>query len=208
MPGPTLQTEAFVLSKRPPAESFQTFTLFSADHGSLLALQRLPKKSSANHLALDLFDEIAVALESSNQGSTWFIKEVRLLNRPAAIGRSYETLRFASAFAALIARNPVHEDSRAAVATLLRTAFAAFAFSPLPEVVYFKSLYCFARDEGYPVKQQWLPTLPRELRDEADRLLYTALSDLEKPAAKNVLLETLLLRLREYLRGHTEIIFD
>lgn len=208
MPGPTLQTEAFVLSKRPPAESFQTFTLFSAEHGSLLALQRLPKKSSANHLALDLFDEIAVTLESSNQGSTWFIKEVRLLNRPAAIGRSYETLRFASAFAALIARNPVHEDSRAAVATLLRTAFAAFASSPLPEVVYFKSLYCFARDEGYPVKQQWLPTLPRDLHAEANRLLHTALSDLEKPAAKNVPLETLLLRLREYLRGHTEIIFD
>jgi hypothetical protein len=220
MPGLPLQTEAFVLLKRPPADSFQTFTLFSAEHGTLLALQRLPKKSAANHLALDLFDELAVSLESSNQGSSWFIKEARLLARPANIGRSYETLRHASALAALIARNPVHEDSRTAVATLLRTAFAAFASSSRPDAVFFKSLYCFARDEGYPVKEQWLPTLPRELRDEADHVLYTPLSALEKPAAassdelakradqKNQKLEILLRRLHEYLRGHTEILMD
>ena len=48
MPGRILQTEAFILLKRPPADSFQTFTLFSAEHGSLLALQRLPKKNATN----------------------------------------------------------------------------------------------------------------------------------------------------------------
>ena len=208
MPGPTLTTDAFVLLKRPPADSFQTFTLFSAEHGSLLALQRLPKKSAANHLALDLFDEITVSLESSNQGSTWFVKEVRLLNRPAAIGRSYETLRLASAFASLIARNPVHEDSRATVAALLRHAFAAFATSALPDVVYFKSLYSFARDEGYPVKQQWLPALPRELRDTAEHFLHTPLAALEKPEAQSPKLKTLISRLEAYLRDHTEILID
>ena len=88
MPGRQLQTEAFVLLKRPPTDSFQTFSLFSAEHGTLLALQRLPKKNAANHLALDLFDEVALSLETSNQGSTWFMKEVRLLARPTGIGRS------------------------------------------------------------------------------------------------------------------------
>ncbi len=206
MPGQTLLTDAFVLSKRPPADSFQTFTLFAENHGLLLALQRIPKKTAANHLTLDLFDEVSVALETSNQGSSWFIKEARLLSRPANIGRSYETLQLASALAALIVRNPVHEDSRGPVAGLLRTAFTAFAASSRPDIVYFKSLYCFARDEGYPVKQQWLATLPADLQAEADRLLRTPLAALAAPEMKNAKAEALAHRLEAYLRSHTEIL--
>jgi hypothetical protein len=52
------------------------------------------------------FDEAFLSLESSNQGRTWFVREARILCRSAGIGRSYEALRAASAFAALIARNP------------------------------------------------------------------------------------------------------
>lgn len=210
MPGRPLQTEAFVLLKRPPADSFQTFTLFSPAHGALLALQRIPKKSTANHLALDLFDEISVSLETSNQGSSWFIKEARLIARAANIGRSYETLRLASAFATLIARNPVHEESREPVATLLRTALAAFGSSPRPDIVYFKTLYCFARDEGYPVKQEWLASLPHDHRAEATHLLHTPLAHFEKLETKNQKPETelLLRRLEAYLRAHTEILLD
>src|SRR5882724_4920094 len=150
----TLQTEGFVLLRRPPTDSFQGFNVFSPEHGALLILQRIPKKTAAGaasklaaaHLALDLFDEVALLLESSNQGQTWFVKEPRLIVRHAAIGRSYDTLRFASALATLIARNPVHEDSRTTVAELLRTAFAAFAVAERPDIVFFKSLYRFARD--------------------------------------------------------------
>ena len=206
MPGRLLQTEAFIVSKRPPADSFQTFTLFSVEQGTLLALQRLPgKKNGANHLALDLFDEVAVSLETSNQGSTWFIREVRLLDRPAGIGRSYGALAQASAFTALIARNPVHEDSRAAVAKLLRTALAAFATSPRADIVFFKSLYCFARDEGYPVKQHWFPTLPAADQPLAVALLNTPLSEQTVPEPDT---QRLTRHLEHYLRSHTEILFD
>jgi len=205
MSGRLLQTDAFILSKRPPADSFQTFTLFSAEHGALLALQRLPKKNAANHLALDLFDEVALSLESSNQGSTWFIKEVRLLARPAGIGRSYATLSLASTFTALIARNPVHEDSRAAVATLLRTALAAFANASRADIVFFKSLYCFARDEGYPVKQQWFATLPNPDQHLAAGLLNTPLAT-QTAAAEDTARITR--HLETYLRIHTDILLD
>src|SRR5436190_11391158 len=124
MPGLPLQTDGFVLVNRPPAESFQSFTVFSAEHGSLLVLQRLAKRSASASVALDLFDEVSLFLESSNEGRTWFLKEARLIHRATGIGRSYEALRCASAFAAIVARNPVHEDERAQVAALLRTAFS------------------------------------------------------------------------------------
>ena len=208
VPAQSLQTDAFVLLKRPPADTFQSFTVFSAEHGTLTILQRIAKKSAATNAALDLFDEASLLLESSNQGRTWFVKETQLLGRPAGIGRSYEALQFASEFTALLARNPVHEDSRAIVATLLRTALAAFATGVRPDAVFFKSLYCFARDEGYPVKQQWLPSLPDDLRAEAGRLLHTPLAGLQELKLESQTTRILQRRLGEYLRGHTEILLD
>lgn len=205
MPAQSLQTEGFVLLKRPPADAFQSFTIFSAEHGALMVMQRVAKKSAATSVALDLFDEVALTLESSNQGRTWFVKEAQLIARRPELGRSYEALRFASALAALVARNPVNDESRAAVATLLREALAAFAIGGRPDIVYFKSVYRFARDEGYPLKQQWFPTLP-----SADRADVVAL--LNKPMAEQTTgpeaVVRLQRRLEEYLGGHTEILVE
>jgi hypothetical protein len=149
VPAQSLQTEAFVLLKRPPADAFQSFSVFSPEHGSLLVLQRVPKKSAITSVALDLFDEVSLLVESSNQGRTWFIKEARLIQRHAGIGRSYEALQLASSLATLVSRNTVDEDSRVAVADLLRGAFVALGTTTRPDIVYFKSLYRFARDENH-----------------------------------------------------------
>ncbi len=191
--------------KRPPADAFQTFTVYSSEHGTLLALQRLPKKTGATSPALDLFDEATLVLESSNQGRTWFVKEAHLLARHTAIGRTYESLRAACDFAGLVARNHVHEESRVAVGALLRSAFTAFAADARPDIVYFKCLYRFARDEGYPLKQQWFPTLPSSDRADVAALLNRPLAEQSTPPAAVLRLQR---RLEEYLRGHTEILLD
>lgn len=209
MPAVVLHTEAFVLLKRPPAERFQSCTLFSAEHGNLAVFIRVPQSAaSKRRVALDLFEEAAVDLESSNQGRTWFLREARVLTRAAAIGRSYEALRAASAFAALIARNPPEPESHGRTATLIRGAFAAFGGPGDPEVVLFKSMYRFARDEGHPLPQQWLPSLPAGLRQTAEHLLRTPLAALDPAAASGPVLADLQRRLEEYLRGHTEILLD
>ena len=205
MPGLPLQTDAFVLAKRPPADTFQTFNVFSSEHGALLILQRLGKKSGGAAVALDLFDEASLLLESSNQGRTWFVKEMRLVTRHPDLGRSYETLVAASALASLVARNPVPEESRVAVASLLRTALAALAAGARPDIVYLKSLYCFARDEGYPLKQQWFPLLPAADRATVAPLLNRPLSDQTAPPA---VVHALQRNLENYLRGHTDILLD
>ena len=170
MPGLQLHTNAFVLLKKLPADRFQQFTAISAVHGPLLCLRRIATKSASTAAALDLFDEAELFLESSNQGRTWFLKEARLLVRHGAIGRSYDALRLASAFAAVIARNPVHEESRADVYALLRQTFTAFSATSRPDIVYLKALYCFARDQGYPVKQEWWQGLPAGDRAAAAEL--------------------------------------
>ncbi|PAW68326.1 MAG: hypothetical protein B9S34_02710 [Opitutia bacterium Tous-C1TDCM] len=202
MAGPSLQTEAFVLHRRPPAESFQSFTVFSAEHGTLQTLQRIGGKNAA---PLDLFDAVALVLESSNQGRTWFIRESRLIARHTGIGRNYEGLRLASELASLVTRNAVPEESRRAVADLLRGAFGAFETGVRPDIVFFKSLYRFARDEGYPLKQHWFPSLPAEDRQDVAALLNLPLAEQSAPAPSVLRLQR---RLEDYLRGHTEILLD
>lgn len=205
MPGLTLQTDAIVLLKRPPGDTFQTCTVFSAEHGNLLIMQRLPKKAGGALAPLDLFDEAALLLDSSNQGQTWFVKEARLLHRATGIGQSYDTLRHASTFTATLARNQVPEESREPVMQLLRQVLASFADTQRADVTHFKALYLFARDEGYPIRQHWFPTLPSADRELARRLLNQPVNGQTAPAEEVARLHQ---RLAEYLRGHTEILID
>jgi hypothetical protein len=205
VPALPLQTDAFILVKRPPSDSFQGFALFSPVHGALSVQQRLAKKSGPASVTLDLFDEVSLGLESSNQGQTWFVKEARLITRHAALGQSYETLRLACSLSSLVARNAVSEESRLAVAALLRQAFASFAANSRPDLVWFKSLYRFARDEGYPLKEQWYPTLEATAREAVATLLNRPLSE-QNASVREV--TQLTLRLEHYLRSHTEILLD
>lgn len=205
MAGPTLTTDALVLAKRPPSDAFQTFTVFSSEHGPLLVLQRLSKKTAANTVALDLFDEVSLSLENNSQGQAWFVKEARLLTRHSGLGRSYEVLQAASDLARLLARNSVHEESRAKVYTLFSEALAALAGTERPDIVYLKSLYRFARDEGYPVKEHWFPALPAADRENAVTLLNQPVAS---QTTELTLVAKLRRRLEDYLRGHTEILLE
>jgi hypothetical protein len=205
MAGPTLTADIVVLLKRPAADAFQLLSLFSAEHGVLAALQRIPKKSASTITVLDLFDEASVVLETGNQGQTWFFKEARLLQRPIDISRNYEALLLASTFTALVARNNAPEESRGSVHTLLRQSLAAFAGTSRPDVVYLKSIYLYVRDEGYPLKQHWVPTLPA-----SDRVALAEL--LNQPVAAQTAAPPLVARLQrrldDYLRAHTEIMME
>jgi hypothetical protein len=204
--GQSFSVEAFVLGKKPPADTFETLTLFSSEHGAQIAFQRVSRKSPGQGVNLDLFDEVSLVLESPSQGGTGrFLKEARLITRYSEIGRNYDVLRYASFLATLVSRNAVPDESRAAVYALLRQAFSAFASATRPDIVYFKSLYLFSRDEGYPVKQEWFPTLPSADRETVVTLLNMPVAT-QTAALDDV--TRLLLRLENYLRGHTEILLD
>ena len=213
MPGQQLQTTGFILAKQPSgSDSFEQLTAFSAEQGLLHCLQR---KAKAGHSAparrstaprsegwLDLFDETELWLESSNQGRTWFIKEQRLIQRHAGIGRSYDALCAAAALSSVLSRNPVPDESREAVTGLLRTTFAALADGGRPDIIWLKALYCLLRDEGYPVKQQWWPQLIPADRDTAAHLLNQPLA---AQTADVPTVARIIHRLEEWVRGETEI---
>jgi hypothetical protein len=211
MPGQQIQTIAFILAKLPSgSDSFEQLTAFSSEHGVLHCLRRFaagktrasPKSTQETSTPIDLFDEAELWLESSNQGRTWFIKEHRLIQRHDGIGRSYETLRAAAALSTLIARNTVADESRDQVCNLLRTTLTTLAAGGRPDITWLKALYCFLRDEGYPVKQQWWPELPTDDREIAAQLLNQPLAaqTADAPAVARISR-----RLEDWVKAETEI---
>jgi recombinational DNA repair protein (RecF pathway) len=177
MPGEQTRTTGFVLAKQPSgADAFELLTFFSVESGLLRCLCRSARNKTGSTPAIDLFDEAELWLESSNQGRTWFIKEHRLIQRQEGIGRSYDALRVAAALTTLISRNMVSDESRESIVGWLRTTLAALASGGRSDIIWLKALYCFLRDEGYPVKQQWWPSLTPADREIAAQLLNQPLA--------------------------------
>ena len=88
---------------------------------------------------------------------------------------------------------------------LVRQTFAAFGTAARPDLVYLKALYCFARDEGYPVKQDWWQNLSADDRAAAAAMLNRPLAgQTAAPAGRQRPHH----RLEDYLRGHTEILLE
>ncbi len=204
MSGPIHQTEAHVLARAPHTGDHLVLTCFSPADGLLTALLRAARNQKPDTApAPDLFDRLALSLEhgrGSPAGGPWFVREHRLLVRHTAIGRGYEALSAASRLARLVVQNPGPEDSRAAIDVLLAQAFAAFARpAARPDLVYFKSLYLLARDEGLPLKQEWLPSLPPGDRDLAVAALQLPSDAPGTPAPAG--LARLVKRLETYLAG-------
>ncbi len=200
MPSPSHQTEAHVLAKAPHAGDHLVLTCFSPADGLLTALLRPPRSQKTDTSpAPDLFDRLALTLNhgrAAPSGGPWFVREYRLLTRHASIGRDYATLASASRLARLVTRNPIPEDSRVAIDALLTRAFTALGREDTrPELIYFKSLYCLARDEGLPLKQEWLPALPHADRD-------IVASALNQPATSTAPATPDLARLTKRLEGY------
>jgi hypothetical protein len=207
VPGPLHQTDAHVLAKGAHTGDHTVLTCFSPGDGlftALLRASRGPKTDTAP--TPDLFDRLALVLEhgKGSSGGPWFVREHRLLVRHASIGRDYEPLAAASRLARVVTQNPVPEDSRAAIDALLAQAFAAFARpASRPDLVYFKSLYLLARDEGLPLKQEWLPSLPAADRTLVGSALNFPSDSPDAPRAADLV--RLTKRLETYLVGEHEL---
>lgn len=159
-----------ILRLAPSGESFLKMDVLSPEHGTFLCLKRISKKSQ-QQTTPDLFDTADIQLETSKQGTARFVREYQLLKRREAIGRSYHSLRHASEFSALIARNGPHMAEPEALFELVERTLNAFAEGKAPEVVHLKAVYMLLKSEGYPIRESWWPSLPPPLRNAAITLI-------------------------------------
>ena len=200
MAGPIETVEGVVLLRDASGESWDRITLFSPESGIFQFLQRRSKKAGTS--ILDLFDLIAVVLERRDGSLTRFSREIRILRRFTALGHRYASLRESCQFARILMDNPVHEDSRQEVHDLLGQALAAWERGDREDVVAFKSLFVFARGEGYAVREDWWQRLPAGERDRASVLLNRPTREIELDRDQ---VATVRKSLEHYLRHFTEI---
>lgn len=204
MSAQNLVTTATVLDRAATGEHWLRLALFSPEAGLLDSLQRLSRRAATTAPPLDLFDEARLTLESRNQGRTWFVREATPLRRRPGLGTSYAALREASRFARVLARNPLHEDSRENVYALLHRALDAWEMAVRPDAIYLKSLFLLARDEGYPVREEWRAQLDAADRAPLDRILREPAAEQTTPPRDVARLAS---ALEEYLRQTTAMRF-
>ncbi len=167
--------EALVLKTEPSGESFIKLYVLTVESGIFLCMKRVSKKANSSTIP-DLFDTAVILLETSQQGTMRFVKEYQLRQRRDVIGQNYRSLRSASRLSQLLVANASHMPESKWLFTLTERAFDAFAAGKAPDVVLLKSVYLLLKDEGYPVRESWWPTLRADLRETAKRLISKPLS--------------------------------
>jgi hypothetical protein len=162
-----------VLARELSGERFIKLTLVCPSQGLVLCLLRVSAKATAP----DLFDVAEVTLEAPKTGGRGvrFASGYRVLRREVALGADYARLAAACRLALVVTRNPMAPDSAESVFALCVEAVGALATRPRPDAALFKTFWRLARDEGYPVREDWQAGLSAGERAAAEAVLRETL---------------------------------
>lgn len=200
------KTPGVVLSRKPSGENHQWLRVLSPRQGLVSALQRMPGKTRrADCVQADLFDSLDLVLQAPKTGAEsdlFFVKAAEIRQRRTAIGGRYDRLVHAVEYAGMLIRNATHLEAYDALFHRAETMLDAFADSPRPDVVLFKALFLFARDEGFPAKESWWNNLGSPRRAHATDLINQPAADVALDTqATTALLESL----KRWLNAETDI---
>ncbi len=201
MPTHRLSTEGYVLKIDAAGESSQRCHFFSREKGLLDCRKRISARSPSKVFP-ELFDHAQLELEQPQSGKVWFVREYRVLHRFEALAKRYNSLLYASEYSNMLNRNLVYLESPRNTFHLFAESLQHWESSQRPEVTYFKSLYLFTRDEGYPVKEDWGANLLDPQRLKALSLLRHSLDD-QEVSQKDA--ELLIGNLKGWIAQNTEI---
>lgn len=195
-------SEGYVLSREHRGEHFLLLTLLSPQ-GLIRPMLRLPGKKQIK-APPDLFDRIEWVFEPKASGSDGplFMRDWRLLNHYSGLARHYNGLLHATELSRLIMTHGPHMADGQAAYRVLERALPAWADGAEAGAVLFKALYLLARDEGYPVKEQWWARLSSNEQHQARALINRPLDANPLPPAE---VETLLNRLRHWMQTETDL---
>lgn len=173
--------DAIVLKLTPSGERFTQVHVLDREHGLLSLIKRNNAKKASP--GIDLFDQGEVIAdhkggESSHYG---FWVDFNLSLKHSAIGERYERLKAAAWLSGLILLNPMHAENCDDTFTLLAKALNALCQGLHPQAILLKSLYVFARDEGYPVLEDWIQGLDQRLAPHVANIINSPLAQLDTP---------------------------
>lgn len=155
-----LHTTAYVLNRTLQGESRERLSLLSLDAGLLTALA--PLRTAAGKKAGErpsLLDRGAFSLRKIGNRDLYFIQEYSLQSRPENLARLYDAFIAATELARFIEINAAHLPETNPLFDVFENALDALGKGYSPPVTLLKAHFKIARDEGYPVRESWLPSL-------------------------------------------------
>lgn len=197
----SLETQAILLHKEPSNENFLRLDLFSPSHGKLTCLARFVQKKT--NTFPDLFDLLTLNLTPAKQGKLFFLKDSHLEYRHSGISKNYPAFHSACQWAKILSLNLSHIDRPEPLFALTLKALQSFEKSPNPLSTYLKTLYLFTRQEGYPIKEDWLINLPPDLLEHALIVLQSPLNLQSLPQTS---IQNVIDLLHLWIAQHTDIL--
>lgn len=180
MPEKAKLFSGFILDRIVQGEKFWSVVILTREYGAQPCLVRIAGKNKTTCVP-DLFDEAEILLDKPKAGTDStlrFAKEYRLVRRNVGISGNYSALVCASKFASLLAKNTFPPDSHTGIYRLSENVFRAFGEKPNPDATYLKALWTLARDNGYPVREDWFENSCFEDREGIAAVLKTPLEQL------------------------------
>ena len=200
--GPT-ELSGIALSSDPAGDRFVRIQIFDQSLGLSAALFRLPGKRSGQSAPPDLFDDLECQLNPLRTGSSIpFVAEYQKARSYRELARNPDHFLSASEIARFYLNNGSHLLDPQPRLKLLRTALDSFSRSLVPKVVLLKLYFCFARDEGLPVRESWLCYLPQVLAEETRRALSRPVSEEGLDANR---IEELVESIKLWMNAETEL---
>ena len=192
-----------ILKREASGEQFYRLNVLSEETGNTLVMMRRPKKNIRSGSTPDLFDEIEAVLDKKGEGGFGFIKEVNILNRRRGLAKSFIALELACEWSNILIKNLPRDMEVDAVYQLTQRGLDAWEKRAQPEAVFFKCLFVYARDEGYPVKHDWFEKLTHQNRISVATILNTPINELSMESKEVRKWND---ELKHYVQHHTDIL--
>lgn len=166
------EDHGLVLRCRENGDNLLSIAFLSKTRGLHYPLLRKSKKGTRP----DLFDTARITLSRAKQGELLFASDYTALKRRAGLALSYERLKIASRFAEIVRCNVQHLPDHEIIFALSEKLFDTLETEPAPEAAYLKTLYLFAKTEGFPIREDWVFNLTPHSRETLAKILSTPLN--------------------------------
>ena len=177
MPKQSISCTGIVLRIEPRGENFRSVFILSPEVGSVHSLQRVSARKNPTQ-QIDLFDEGSFTLQTEGDPHSGFISDFDLKRKRQSLPHSYAAFRAASEFARILSLNAAHTENQEIIYSLARRGLDAWETGIEPQATLFKCLYLYCRDEGYPIKEDWIARLSQSSRKTVTSILNTPLAEL------------------------------
>ena len=203
MPSLVRSFQGIVLSREEKGERNLFLSMFSPKEGLVRVIKHLSGKRVSAPMP-DFFDELELRLRRPRTGgeSIPFVEEWRVLRRRPELAADRERLEAAFSIGRVFIENGSHLIEPAPYAELLQLSLDALSRGFPPSVVLMKTIYRFARAEGFPVKEDWWENLSLEDKALATKILNVPVRDLVPDNESSV---PLLESLRTWINTETEM---